>query len=700
MPTAFRVKTKAEIQAQMFATHRAQLGPDTDLNVGSLDRTQLEASALQHADEYVQIGKLVDLFFRGNCKGDDLDRRAEDFGSVVFSTMRRRKAQTSITQIVVGDGSTRKTALMGADTVQGITSFSVTDATGWPASGSLIIERGTLREESITYTRVGVIFTVVVPSTGLRNPHLQVGSVETTATKSVITVAIGVAAGSCQILSGTEGDWPLSGSVIFERDTVRRELRTFTRVGTVLTLGALTTFAHAINSDVTLSTFGSDRPIASGTIGFVPESASSTRVLFRTVGATAFLFDGELVTGLINMESDAAGVQTKVGSNTITQWQSEPFANATITNPNAATRGTDREDDDTYNNRISSFIQSLSRGTALSIETLVAGQQDPFSNRIIAFAETVEPVAPGQSLLYISDGTATFTIDSEIKTGRDVLISDARIGDRRSSLHAYGPFFKVQSPAAQRTPRLFKSETNGSGVATLVGANFLEDSSKVWTVNQWAGFVMKAGDDQFYSIVSNSVIRLTLSAIGATPAFGSYAIFNFANDPLIPDTDYIFNQSNGDLELTVALGIHDSLIAADDNALGSVGAYTYSRGLAAYAQRLVNGDKTDLDNFPGIRSLGTQCKVVIPTVVTPTIVIQVVSVSGVADAALASTVQSVVQAYVNGLGMGKAVLLSEVIRLVKSVPGVADCRVLSPAANFSVLDGQIARMNASDVVIA
>ena len=53
----------------------------------------------------------------------------------------------------------------------------------------------------------------------------------------------------------------------------------------------------------------------------------------------------------------------------------------------------------------------------------------------------------------------------------------------------------------------------------------------------------------------------------------------------------------------------------------------------------------------------------------------------------------------NGLGIGQQVLLSEIIRLVKSIAGVADCAVLSPTANVTVSDGQIARMNASNVQV-
>ena len=122
-----------------------------------------------------------------------------------------------------------------------------------------------------------------------------------------------------------------------------------------------------------------------------------------------------------------------------------------------------------------------------------------------------------------------------------------------------------------------------------------------------------------------------------------------------------------------------------------MGAYTYSRGLAAFAQRLVNGDRTAVTDFPGIKALGTQCLIIVPTIVIPSITIQVITVSGLTDADLRATVQSVVQAYVNSLGIGVSVLLSEITRLVKSLAGVRDCRVLLPTANIVIPDGSMAR---------
>lgn len=696
MPAAFQLKTFPEILTKMFVAAEAILGDEIDLNVGSILRTTLEAAALQDADQYIQIAKILDLFSLDSAKGDDLDKRALDYGAAVFAPLRRRAANTSIVDLVAGDGTVQASGKLAADYAAGTTSFDVTDGSVFVSSGSVVLEQGTPREETIVFTRSVDTFTIISPVTGFVNPHVINGAVQAVSVESLLDGAIGIGAGSATLETGTEAAWPASGTVIFERSTVRREALPFTRAGTTLTLTGTTTFAHGDDTSLILSTFGSDRNVAVGSVAYVPETFASSRILYRTTEA-GVLLDGDITSGLIASESEEAGVQTLAASNTIAAWQSAPFTGASVYNPLASTRGSNREEDDDYAQRIRDFVQSLSRATALAISTLIGGEVDPFTSKTIAFAQVVEPVAPGTSILYVTDGTTTFAIDYQVYSGRDVIISAADAGDQRGVLNSYGPFKEQATPVANRTPRLFRSDDRGD--ATLVGANFLEDSTQSWTVNQYAGSYVKADDDQFYLVASNTAIRLTLTAGGATPSLGAYSLYDFTADPLIPGTDYVFNKTNGHLELATPLLQYDGVVAADDNALASVGAYTFSRGVAAHAQRLVNGDPTDLDTYPGVRATGTQVLVAAPTVVAPTFTIQVITETGLTDDDLESTVSSVVQAYVNSLGIGANVIRSEIIRLVKGLAGVKDIVVISPSANVSVADGQLARISGSNVIV-
>lgn len=379
MPTSFQLRTQPEILARMLNTAKVQLGV-IDSNIGAFLRAILEASSLSDADQYVQIGKVVDLFNVDNCKDDDLDRRALDYGARIFKDMRRRAAETSIGNVVVGDGTLQLTADITTDLVATQAAFNIDDATGWPTSGTLVLERGTLREETILFQRSGTVINVEYPTSGLVNPHISGGSAETVATQAVIAAPMLVGATSATIQLGMEAAWPANGTVIFERDTIRRESRAFTRVGQTLTIAA-TGFAHSSGSIITLSTFGSDRAVSSGVICFVPETAGSKRITYRTTTA-GVLLDGDYVTALIPVESEDVGLETQVASNQIVKWSTEPFANATVSNPLPTVRGRDRESDEDYLERIRAFVQSLGRATALALEQLVGGKRDPFSNAL------------------------------------------------------------------------------------------------------------------------------------------------------------------------------------------------------------------------------------------------------------------------------------------------------------------------------
>ena len=693
MSTAFRLKTFFEIFSNMLAHVRVLL-EDPDLLPGSVLRTILESAALQDADQYIQISRLLDLFSLDKCVGDDLDSRAVDLGANVYTDLRRRPANTSISKIIVGDGTLASITQLIADINVGDHLFTVADASAFPSSGVVLLDPGTASQEQVIYKRgSGNAFTILSPSTGLVFGHSASGNVLHASTQSTLVGSMTIGQSTVALLAGTGSAWKTSGSVILERDTVRQERIAFTRSGDTLTLTTPVTFAHAAGSSLVQSTTGSTRTITAGLTCYVPATTATRQINF-TVLASGTLLDGDFVSGLIDVQSIDVGVQTLAGANTITKWNSPPFSGATVTNPIAATRGSDREKDDSYRQRIKDFLQSLTRATPLAITTLTSGLLDPVSNRSVAFSQIIEPVVPGASDLYITDGSESFSLTQVPFLGRDTIISDAEAGDQRGRLSQYGPFSYGVSPAS---PRLFKSTERGS--ATTVGVNYLEDTGKALTVNAYVGYFLKTDDNQFYEITANSGVRFTLNAAGVTPSLGSYSIYNLVGSPLVPGTDFTFNEAVGDLELTTPLVAHDGLVAASDGASPSVGAYLYTTGLGAYVQRAVNGDPTAFLSFPGIRAAGTKVVVKVPNVVGPTLTVKVTAGRGFSDAQLAPSVKTAVQTYVNSLGIGANIILSEIIRAVKSLPGIDDVSIIDPVANLTITKSQIARITDANVVV-
>lgn len=773
MAQAFRLKTQPEILLAMLMQARGELDAtgngDVSLDVGSVWRTFLEICAESDADQYIQIGKIPKLFSIFTAKGNDLDLRMVDYGSDVFSEMKRLPANTSISGIAVGDGTFTALSFLTNDIDRNSTAFSVDfgDGAGYASSGAVVLEQGTTREETIIFTRIFDIFTVIFPLTGVANAHPQGGTVRAIAIRSFLQSALFIGNTSIILPTGTGSAWQLSGSVVIDQGTVSEEKKAFTRVGDTLTVAAVT-FGHPIGTSLIQSTFGSDRNISVGQICFVPATATSREIDFRVSQVGAKLLDGSFISNLITVESADVGVATRVGSNTITKWASPPFTGATVTNPIAATRGRNREEDSDYVQRAINVLQSLSNATPLATTTKISGVTDPITGAQVAFAQIVEPVSPGMSLLYITDGSSNFALSQSVFAGRDVLISDAEAGDRRGRLNQFGPFVVA---TALVSPRLFVSFQRGT--ATAVGSNTLTDGTKTFGVNFYTGAFLKADDNTFYRITSNTGTTFTLAAGGATPSLGVYSVVDFgtfpqisstttavgvgtltdstqtmtvnahtgkwitASDgvswlvlsntatvftlqttavptpaagayrltsgnptPLVPGVDYLFNQTNGDVELVLskALVVNDSLIAASDGSNPAVGAYTYTTGLGAYVQRLVNGDSTDFTTFPGIRADGTQVLVTAPITISNTFTLQVIAARGFSDSDIVPNVQVAVETYVNSLGIGENVLVSEIIRVVKSLVGVADVKLIDPTANITVPAGAIMRISASNVV--
>jgi len=706
MPTPLRFLTYPEVLANMFAHAQAPpssggLGPNADLNPGSMLRTTLECAALSDADQYVQMSRIPNLFSLDKCRGDDLDQRAVEIGSDLLIDLKRRPANTSVADVVVGNGTFLKTTTIATDVIYGSATFVVVDGSTFPTSGAVTINAGSANEEDLIYTRSGNTLTVVLSgtsSTTLQRSHASGEPVVSVSIRSTLASGVIIGATTATLLAGTGAAWAASGTVIFDRNTTTQEKKTFTRIGDVLTLGSATTFAHSLGAVVIQGTDGTDHAIPVGGQPFVPPSLSSPQINFTVQQPGGTLFDGDFVSGLIPVQSVLVGAQTRVGASQITQWTTPPFAGATVTNPTSATRGANREEDDDYRQRIKDTVQSFSGGgTPLAIATKVKGLIDPETGAEVAFVQLVEPVLPGRSLLYITDDTPGFSLRQQPFLGRDVVIADATVGDARGKLGTYGPPYNY-STTAPVAPRLFSSAATARGTSTSVGTNFLEDTTQSMTTNAFAGMFVKTIDNVFRQVASNTAVRFIFTA-GDTPTAGAFSVYNLNGTPLTPGTDFNFNPSTGDLELAVALAAHDGLVAASDGASPSFGAYLYSSGLAAHVQRSVNGDPADFNTFPGFRVGGSQVLVAVPTTISQAFVFSVVPARGFTLPQLVAPIQVATQTLINASGMGAKIEISDLIVTIKAVPGVDDIFPVAPSSNISVPAGSLMRVVPADISV-
>lgn len=146
------LKTKQQLLGDMFKSILAKLDLN-DINRGSFIRTVLEAVANEQFQQYVEMVKILQAVNLDDRKGDDLDKTGEELD---LPRILAQKATGPINILRPASfekvSTTFFTGLPAA--VQGDTSINVNDASNilYGTSGTLIIGRGTVNEEEVTYS--------------------------------------------------------------------------------------------------------------------------------------------------------------------------------------------------------------------------------------------------------------------------------------------------------------------------------------------------------------------------------------------------------------------------------------------------------------------------------------------------------------------------------------------------------------------
>ena len=112
-------------------------------------------------------------------------------------------------------------------------------------------------------------------------------------------------------------------------------------------------------------------------------------------------------------------------------------------------------------------------------------------------------------------------------------------------------------------------------------------------------------------------------------------------------------------------------------ALQGIDGYKVYSGLVREAHRVIDGLPTNPILYPGTKAMGAPVEVLPPLVKTVSISMQVRPKDGVTINSISEIIKSTVASYINGLGVGKPVIISEVIRVVQGLPGVYSVTVTS-----------------------
>lgn len=692
---AFRVRTLLEVLDGMLATVVAN-SEITDVNRGAIDRILLEAAALQDADQYLQIARLKNAFSIETATGVDLDDRGADFGI-------DRLTPTQATGVVYfGDSNFTvkvETTLNGLH-LSGVTSLTLTDASAFPATGSVILERDTPgQRELVTYSsKLGNVLTLTAP---------------TTITHAALTSVILSTAGADRVFP--------SQSVVSVPATDSSDQLDFTTQAAVTLLdGDVATADVTVISALT----GAALNVGSGQISDIANPPFQTATVTNdapTQGGRDEETDAEyrqrikqtiaaLSNGTINdLLVAASAVELDNGQRVITAQVVEDFGgpptilstsltllagigSATLTVADAsllpASGAVVVEPTTPGQREVLTYYAKVGNVLSLSAVTTIS---HPASSVVVL--STDDTMSPDVSV-YIDDGTGLVTTTAT-QSVLELLIHKAEPGQRRSRLANWpvvSGTLNLKKSAFQGGPG---SPTTVNAVTPGVGTALLTITGAGFTPAALVGLTLVDDNRNTYAISANGAndVTVTVPVSYPNPVPGSYAIFPATF--LSIGTDYLFNETTGDIELNAGLVLNAALAAVPN----PVNSYFYYTGLIQEVQKVLNGDPDDIDNYPGVKASGVKLKVRAPTVQNVSFNITIISTFGTVEADLEASVKDVVQRYVNSLGIGADVVLAEVIAAVMSVPGVTDTRVNSPLTNIVVLDDVLPRTKSSLITI-
>lgn len=112
-----------------------------------------------------------------------------------------------------------------------------------------------------------------------------------------------------------------------------------------------------------------------------------------------------------------------------------------------------------------------------------------------------------------------------------------------------------------------------------------------------------------------------------------------------------------------------------------VDGYLYYTGLLRRVQRIVDGYEPDADNFPGRRAVGGFIETLPPLPKRIVVAIDITTDEGVNLGDISNNIKSVIINYVDQLGVGQDVILSEMIASIMDIKGVGAVTFTNPTPN-------------------
>lgn len=203
---------------------------------------------------------------------------------------------------------------------------------------------------------------------------------------------------------------PVNGKIYIGRNTIDSfegplSYSSISSTGTywIINLVDPLTKDHPYTDEIVLAQ-GGDRNINASTVVQVPAYADAPAIQFTTEAAVV-LPDGE-DQAVVSVTCTQFGVVGNVASGAISEFATEPFAGATVTNNLPFVNGSDTESDASLRQRIKDYPNTLARGTIGAISSALLSVVDADTKKKVTSASVIRPLEKNEpTTVYIDDGS-------------------------------------------------------------------------------------------------------------------------------------------------------------------------------------------------------------------------------------------------------------------------------------------------------
>lgn len=444
------------------------------------------------------------------------------------------------------------------------------------------------------------------------------------------------------------------------------------------TLSAPTTSDVFVGERVSLTTGAASSSIPVGSNIQAPPTSVEDQKIYVTQ-EIATIAAGNFYSNEVLINAVDAGSSGNVGSGRITQFVgSPPFSGAGVTNIAAVSGGTPRESDSDLRTRAIDKLQSLSRGTVLSLKAESVGITDPTTGQRVISSNVLEDFAavPDEVIVYVDDGTGL--VADVVALSADSLASPAAAPDVVLSLVDASSFPSSGSVIVEQSspPKSFLLEyvsISGNDL-NLVGT--AGDTATAGSLVRRVDVVSTGTEEgqRRFTLQNPPIVRATERLYIKDPLDTSWTL-------LVSNTDYVLNKGTGEFSIVDLAGL--------STATEVVAYYNYYTNLIAEAQKTLEGDPNDSVSYPGVKAAGVFLTVEAPTSKRITVEVSIAAETTFVESDLAPLVQTQIETYISSLKIGSDVILSKIIDFAHNVQGVRSVAVNLPASDIIVLESEL-----------